>query len=150
MDFSKFDAQVDGAALQKEVEEIKKNGGTGEYTEVPEGSYTGKIEKLEVGATKDGRPMLKVMFRITEGNLKKHCLFMNRVLFGTKNDANMIASAEGWLETLEPESEVIFQSYSQFANLVMDIAEEIEELTFDVDYDPDAFNSITIVDVFED
>lgn len=150
MDFSKFDQQVDGAALQKEADEIKKNGGTGEYKEVPFGEYTGKMEKLEVGATKDGRPMLKVMFRITEGEMKKHCVFMNRVLFGTKNDANMIASAEGWLETLEPESPITFESYSQFANLVMDIAEEIESLTYDITYDPDAFNSIEVYGVYED
>lgn len=152
MDFSKFDKQVDLDQLKKDAEEIKKNGGTGDFPEIEEGIYHGKMEKLEVGQTKDGRPMLKVQFRITEGNHKKACLFMNRVLFGTKNDANMIASALGWLETLEPSEEVgpvIFTSYSQFNDLVLDIAEDIEELEYDVDYDPDAFNNISIVEVFD-
>ena len=151
-DFSKFDKQIDLAQLRKEAEEIKKNGGTGEYPEIEEGIYRGKFEKLEVGTTKDGRPMLRAMFRITEGQHKKQCLFMNRVLFGTKNDANMIASAEGWLETLEPSEDVgdvIFRGYSEFADLVMDIAEDISELEYDVNYDPDAFNSITIEEVYE-
>ena len=151
-DFSKFDEQIDLAQLRKEAEEIKKNGGTGEYPEIEEGIYRGKFEKLEVGTTKDGRPMLRAMFRITEGQHKKQCLFMNRVLYGTKNDANMIASAEGWLETLEPSEdvgEVIFLGYSEFADLVMDIAEDISELEYDVNYDPDAFNSITIEEVYE-
>lgn len=151
-DFSKFDKQIDLAQLRKEAEEIKKNGGTGEYPEIEEGIYRGKFEKLEVGTTKDGRPMLRVMFRITEGQHKKQCLFMNRVLYGTKNDANMIASAEGWLETLEPSEDVgdvIFRGYSEFADLVMDIAEDISELEYDVNYDPDAFNSITIEEVYE-
>lgn len=151
-DFSKFDKQIDLAQLRKEAEEIKKNGGTGEYPEIEEGIYRGKFEKLEVGTTKDGRPMLRAMFRITEGEHKKQCLFMNRVLFGTKNDANMIASAEGWLETLEPSEDVgdvIFRGYSEFADLVMDIAEDISELEYDVNYDPDAFNSITIEEVYE-
>lgn len=151
-DFSKFDKQIDLAQLRKEAEEIKKNGGTGEYPEIEEGIYRGKFEKLEVGTTKNGRPMLRVMFRITEGQHKKQCLFMNRVLYGTKNDANMIASAEGWLETLEPSEDVgdvIFRGYSEFADLVMDIAEDISELEYDVNYDPDAFNSITIEEVYE-
>lgn len=151
-DFSKFDKQIDLAQLRKEAEEIKKNGGTGEYPEIEEGIYRGKFEKLEVGTTKDERPMLRAMFRITEGQHKKQCLFMNRVLFGTKNDANMIASAEGWLESLEPSEDVgdvIFRGYSEFADLVMDIAEDISELEYDVYYDPDAFNSITIEEVYE-
>lgn len=151
MDFSKFDEQVNLEQLQKDADEIKKNGGTGDYPEIEKGTYTGFVEKLEVGATKDGRPMLKCQFRITGDEHKNSCLFMNRVLYGTKNDANMIASAIGWLETLEPSEDidVKFESYSQFAELVLDIAEDIAELEYEVDYDPDAFNNISITDVFE-
>lgn len=151
-DFSKFDKQVDLKQLRKDAEEIKKNGGTGDFPELPAGSYRTKCENLEVGTTKDGRPMLKAMFRIIEGDHKKQCMFFNRVLFGTKNDANMIATAEGWLETLEPSEDVgpvVFQGYSAFADLVMDIAEDISELEYQVDYDPDSFNSISISEVFE-
>ena len=151
--FSKFNEQVDLKKLKEEAEEIKENGGTGDYPEIEEGVYHGKFENLEVGETKDGRPMLKAMFRITEGERKKSCLFMNRVLYGTKNDANMIASAIGWLETLEPSEDIgdiTFEDYDQFADLVLDIAEDIAELEYDVSYDPDAFNSISIEDVFED
>lgn len=150
--FSKFNEQVDLKKLREESEEIKKNGGTGDYPDIEAGTYHGKFEKLEVKETKDGRPMLSVMFRITEGERKKSCLFMNRVLYGTKNDANMIASAEGWLDSLEPSDEigaVIFEDYDQFADLVLDIAEDIAELEYDVEYDPDAFNSIHIEEVYE-
>lgn len=149
--FAKFNEQVDLKTLKEEAKEIKKNGGTGNYSEIEEGVYYGKFEKLEVKETKDGRPMLSAMFRITEGEHKKSCLFMNRVLFGTKNDANMIASALGWLETLEPSEDidVVFEDYDQFSELVLDIAEDIAELEYDVNYDPDAFNSISIEDVYE-
>ena len=152
MDFSKFDKQVDLGKLKQDAEEIVKNNGTGDYPEIEAGIYHGKFEKLEVGETKDGRPMLKAMFRITQDPHKKSCLFLNRVLYGTKNDANMIASAIGWLETLEPSEDVgpvEFNSYSQFAELVMDIAEDISELEYSVEYDPNAFNSISIEEVFE-
>ena len=151
-DFSKFDKQVDLKQLQKDAAEIKINGGTGDYPELPAGTYRVKVEKLEVGATNDGRPMLKAMFRIIEGQHKKQCIFFNRVLYGTKNDANMIASAEGWLETLEPSEDigdVVFTGYSAFADLVMDIAEDISELEYEVEYDPDTFNSVTISEVYE-
>ena len=149
MDFSKFDSMVDTTKLAEDAAEISKNGGT--YQEIPEGMYHGKFEKLELGTTKDGRPMVKAMFRILEGDFKKSCLFMNRVIYGTKNDANMISSAVGWLMSLEPSEDIVveFTSYSQFNNLIMDIAEDISELEYDVYYDPEAFNNISIDSVYD-
>lgn len=161
MDFSKFDEQVNMDQLQKDIEEAKENGGTGDYPEAPKGTYEGFIEKMEIGETKDKRPMFKVMFRVTEGvseeaeeyvsgfKKKKPCLFMNRVLFGTKNDGNMIQSVIGWLEKLESETPIVFESYSQFNDLVLDLAEECEELGMEIEYDPDSFNNISINEVWE-
>ena len=152
MDFSKFDKEVDLDQLKKDADEIVKNGGTGDYPEIEAGTYHGKFEKLEIAETKDGRPMLKAMFRITQDPHKKQCLFMNRVLYGTKNDANMIASSVGWLNSLEPSEDVgdvEFVSFSQFNDLVLDIAEDISELEYDVEYDPDAFNTISVSAVYD-
>lgn len=153
MDFSKFDQQVDLNKLKEDAEEIKKNGGTGDFPEVEEGTYETKIEKLEIKSTKDGRPMLSAMFRILNGQkFGNQCLFFNRVLYGTKNDANMIAGALTWLEELEPSEEVgpiIFQSYSQFNELVLDIAEDVADLEYKVYYDPEAFNPIKIKEVYD-
>jgi hypothetical protein len=156
MDFSKFDEQVDLNKLQKDAEEAAKNG-MGEYPEIEDGTYTGKFEKLELGETKDGRPMFKAMFRITEGEHKKSCLFMNRVIYGTKNDANMIASVSGFLYKLEAEDEngtpidTSFHSYAQFADMILDVAEAIEDmgLEYEIEYKKDAFNNISIVEVFD-
>lgn len=149
MDFSKFDTLINQDELAKQLEEAKNNPQQTDK-EVPEGSYTVKIEKMELGATKDGRPMFKVQCRILEGEFKKWCLFMNRVIYGTKNDANMIQSVIGWLEKLEPSVDVEFKNYSQFADLVLDIFEEVADaVELDVHYDPDAFNSISISDVFD-
>mgnify|MGYP003300656451 CR=1 FL=1 len=149
MDFSKFDTLINQDELAKQLEEAKNNPQQTDK-EVPEGNYTVKIEKMELGATKDGRPMFKVQCRILEGEFKKWCLFMNRVIYGTKNDANMINSVIGWLEKLEPCVNVEFKNYSQFADLVLDIFEEVADaVELDVHYDPDAFNSISISDVFD-
>jgi hypothetical protein len=149
MDFTKFDNAINGADLQKQLEEAKNNAPQTDR-EVPEDNYTVKIEKMEVGATKDGRPMFKVQCRILDGEFKKWCVFMNRVIYGTKNDANMINSVIGWLEKLESGIDVEFKSYTQFSELVLDIFEEVaDSVELDVDYDPNAFNSISIKDVFD-
>lgn len=109
--------------------------------------------------------MFKVMLRVVEAGEeataevteylshfknKMPCLFMNRVIYGTKNDANMIASVLGWLDKLEPETKPFFKNYSQFCENVLDIFEECANaIELDVNYDPDAFNSIEINEVFD-
>ena len=164
MDFSKFNMNVNGDELAKQLEEAKNNN-QGESLETPAGSYVAKIEKMEVGATKDGRPMFKVQLRVIEAGdeatdevieylshfkNKKPCLFMNRVLYGTKNDIGMISSVIGWLQKLEPSVTVEFKNYSQFADLVLDIFEEVaDSVELGVSYDPEAFNSISIEEVFD-
>lgn len=153
MDLSKFDQQVDLEALKADAEEAKKNGGLGEYPDLEDGTYVVKVEKMEVGETKDGRPMFKAMFRIVEGEHEKHCIFMNRVIYGTKNDASMIASVVTFLENLEPSEDVgdiVFDSYSQFADLVLDVMEDIDgALEYEIEYKKDVFNNVSIKDVFE-
>lgn len=148
IDFSKFDEQVNSTQLAADIKAAGENNQ--EFEETPDGVYVCKVENLEIGETKDGRPMLKAMFRIIEGDMKKRCLFANRVLFGTKNDANMIASAIGFLKSLDSGIDVVFENYSQFAELVLDIAEEIDGvLEYEVEYEKDAFQSIKITEVFE-
>ena len=149
MDFSKFDATINSEDLTKQINEAKNNAPQTDR-EVPAGTYTVKIEKMEVRATKDGRPMFAVQCRILDGEFKKWCIFMNRVLAGTKNDANMIASVLGWLDKLETETKPDFKSYTQFVDNVLDIFEEVADaVELDVEYDADKFNSITILEVFD-
>lgn len=146
--FSKFNSNLE--EIKKQMEEAKKNPNN-TASETPAGEYNVKVERLEVKPTKDGRPMLSAMFRIQEGKQRKRCIFFNRVLAGTKNDGNMIKSAVGWLKSLGPSDdiEVLFEDYDQFDELVMDIAEDVSELSYDIDYDPDKFNSVSVTEVYE-
>lgn len=160
MDFSKFDNNID----TKAIEEAKANPPQGDF-DTPAGNYVVRIEKMELKATKDGRPMFSVMMRVVEAGEKateavteylshfknkKPCIFMNRVIYGTKNDANMIASVLGWLDKLETETKAEFKNYSQFADNVLDIFEEVADaIELDVTYDADKFNSIEINEVFD-
>lgn len=88
---------------------------------------------------------------------KKPCMFFNRKIYGNKesdkwNDGKAIAGVCTWLDKLETETVPEFESYSQFNDCVLDIFEECEEygLLLDVEYDPDAFNPIKILDVYEE
>ena len=159
MDFSKFDKAVNMDQLQKDINEAKENG-YGDFGSLPKGEYIVDLENMEIGATKDGRPMFKVQCRVVEAldaegqeylshfKNKKPCMFMNRVLYGTKNDGNMINSVIGWLNKLDVEAE--FKSYSQFNDLVLDIAEDVvEHVELKVAYDEKAFNSISILEVYD-
>lgn len=150
MDFSKFDEQVNLDQLKADAAEAAKNG-VGDYPEVEDGEYIVKVESMELGETKDGRPMFKVMFRITEGDFNKQCLFMNRVVYGTKNDASMIGSVVGFLQNLDSEVQpIVFESYSQLADLILDIMEDIDGvLEYKIEYKKDAFNNVSIKEVYE-
>ena len=139
------------SAIAKGVEDAKKNGG-GDFPTIPAGKYEVKLESMEIKGTKadPNRPMLAVSFKILSGEFKNQRLFMNRVLYGTKNDKNMIASAMGFLEKLDSGVPVSFTSYKQFSQLVFDVAEAIDgNLEYAVDYDDSRFNSITVEEVFE-
>ena len=151
IDFDKIDRTVDWKGVNRDVEEAKKNGG-GDFPTIPAGKYEVKVETLEIKGTKadPNRPMLAVSFKILSGEYKNQRIFMNRVLYGTKNDKNMIASAMGFLDKLDSGVPVSFTSYKQFAQLVLDIAEAIDgKLEYAVDYDDTRFNSVSIDEVFE-
>ena len=127
MDFSKIDRSVDLKGLQADVEEAKKNGG-GDFPTIPAGKYEVRLESMEIKGTKadPNRPMLAVSFKILTGEYKNQRIFMNRVLLGTKNDANMIKSAEGWLASLDSGVSTVFEDYKQFNQVVLDVAEAID------------------------
>lgn len=148
--FDKFNQQCDTAEIRKKIEEAKNN--KPENREVPAGTYEGKFEKMELGTTKDGRPMFKVMFRISKGEFKKHCVFMNRVVYGTKNDMNMIASVEGFVNGLisdDIEPLAFNGNYDDFAEQIMDAAEDIDGVPCRIEYDESNFNSINVVDILD-
>lgn len=159
IDWKEFDSKVDMKEIERQKKEAAENGG---FEDIPKGCYIAKIENMELGVTKkDQRPMFKLQMRLIEGcgtaeekflskyKKKKPCVFMNRVMFGTKNDGSMIKSVETFLDKLGLGSPIVFESYKTFADDVMDAAEECEKLEYSIDYDKDQFDTIKIVDVFE-
>lgn len=136
----RFDDLYDVEDLKKNLEEIKQNG-TGDFPEIPVGKYEVKVEKIELGASKAGAPMGKIQFRIVEGDYKKSCLFYNQVLVGKNKETGELTTFglhnfNQFLKSLAPSDdiEVVFEDFDQYADLLLDIAEDVETLTYDVQY----------------
>lgn len=149
MDFSKFNKAVDLEALKHDIHEAEENGGTGNYKEVPHGSYEVKIEKMELKESKKGDPMLSVWFKILNGEFEKSMIFMNQVI----TQGFQIHICNTFLRSLDTGKEIVFDDFEQYANLVMDIHEEIDSLRleFALDYGKTdkGFSTFEITEVFE-
>ena len=152
VDFSAFDAAIDNDALQKEVANAKVN----DYEDVPDGTYIVSIEKMELTMTKEtNKPMFAVQCKIKEGQHKGRMIFFNRVVGGNRNsdkwnDGKAIKSVITWLEKLETETTPEFFNYTDFAECILDIFQEIQGIIeMEVDYAAKKFNPITIKEVFD-
>lgn len=147
IDFSKFDKQVDLDGLKNDVKEAEENGGTGNFKEVPLGTYEVAITKLELGESKKHDPMVKVWFKILEGEYKNSLLFMNQVI----TQGFQIHIVDEFLRSLETDVEIGFESYSQYAQLLMDVYEAVNgNFEYGLKYGENkGFNTFEITEVFE-
>lgn len=149
IDFSKFDAKVDLDALKDDVKKVEEDGGLGEYEEVPVGEYEVRIDKLELGESKSsGNPMVICWFKILEGKFKNSIIFMNQVV----NKPFQIHLVKEFLKSLESTHEIDFESYSQFANLIMDVAEDVmesKEYVLEYGENDKGYKTFEIKDVFD-
>ena len=156
VDFDKFDKMVDQTALKNQMEAAP------EFDDVPKGTYMTDIEKMEIKPTKAGdKLMFAVQLGITETidapkKQDKRKLFFNRVICGNKtterwNDGVAIKGVISWVENLLDEDDIIeFKNYSQFADEILDIYQDIcPSVSLKINYDPDAFNPVSIVEVFD-
>lgn len=156
VDLNKFDQMLNQSELKKQMEAAP------EFDDVPKGTYMAVIDKMEIKETKAGdKLMFAVQLGITETidapkKQDKRKLFFNRVICGNKttdkwNDGVAIKGVITWVEKLLDEGETLeFKNYSQFAEEILDIYQDIcPNVTLRIDYDPDAFNPISIVEVFD-
>ena len=156
VDFNKFDKMVDSKELKKQMDAAP------EFDDVPKGTYICDIDKMEIKPTKDGsKLMFAVQLGITETveapkKQDKRKVFFNRVICGNKtterwNDGVAIKGVISWVEKLLDENDTIeFKNYSQFADEILDIYQDIcPSVAVKINYDPDAFNIVTIAEVFD-
>ncbi len=147
IDFNKWNKEFGGAEAVDELKKAKEKDQ--EYAEVPDGTYTCGLDKLELGETKDGRPMVKAQFRIKEGKHKKQCLFYNQVFtrgFPQHKALEFLRSMN-----IFDSSEVDFDGdFAKFNDLLLDMAEEAADIDFEVTKEKDGeYTRLSITDVFD-
>lgn len=148
VDFSKFDQSVDLEGLKKDIEDVEKNGGSGDFEDVPLGEYEVKITKLEQVLSKKGDPMFTCWFKVLSGQYKDRLIFMNQVI----TQPFQIHIVKEFLKRLDSDFDVDFESYNQFAQLILDIHENIDGvLEYALEYGETnkGFSTFKIKDVFE-
>lgn len=148
MDFSKFDKAVDLDGLKKDYEEAKENGGTGNRPDVPHGTYEVNIKKLELTVSKKGDPMVSVWFKILNGEFKNSLIFMNQVV----TQGFQLHIVNEFLRDLASSYEIDFESYTQYAKLLMDVHEDIDgkfEYALKYAENDKGYNTFKIEEVFE-
>ena len=156
VDFSKFDQTINKEQLRKDMEAASNQ----EFDEVPKGTYIISIDRMEVKPTKAGD---KLMFAV-QANIKetvsapkkqdKRKIFFNRVICGNRvtekwNDGAAIKGVITWIEDLTGEK-LEFVSYSQLSEDVVSVVQDFADvMEAKVEYDPEAFNPISIKEVFD-
>lgn len=140
--WEKFDKEIDDET-RKQIETAENT----EFAEVPHGDYEVKISNMELKLSKNGNPMLTIWFKIVSGDYKNSLIFMNQVL----NIPFQISIANKMLRSLAPFKEITFEKYSQYADLIMDIFEEIDgKFEYALKYgEKKEYNTFEIIDVFE-
>ncbi len=147
--WDEFDKSFDTEALAHDVEEVAANGGT--YKEVPHDTYEVKIEKLELIKSKSkGDPMVTCWMKILEGEYKGSRIFMNQVI--TKDFQIHIVNEflRSLVAEMDEPIDIRFKTYSQYGNLLMDVAEAIDD-NFEYAvryYDKNGYNAFEVEEVY--
>lgn len=148
VNFDKFDKTVDLEGLKNDAKEAQENNG-GNFKEVPHDKYEVEITKLELTLSKKGDPMLACWMKIVEGEYDGSLIFMNQVV--TKGFQIHIANQ--FLRKLVEgmDINVEFESYKQYAEMILDIAEAIDgKREYLVNYsEKKGFNTFDIEEVFD-
>lgn len=153
MDFEKFDEIVDLEGLKADIAAASDGGNSAERKDVPHGTYEVAIEKLELTTTKtSGKPMVSCWFRVlSEGEYLGQMIFMNQVV----SQGFQIHIANEFLRSIAdaPDAPTItFESYSQYAQLIMDVAEYIDgkfEYALRYGQTPKGYDTFEIEEIFE-
>jgi len=126
IDWNKFNKKVDLDAVKEAADTASENS---DYPEIPDGSYEVGVEKMELTTSKAGDPMVTIWFVIEDGDFKGQRLFHNGVI-QPQNDRAVgfqIHRNNELLRALSDDDEVKFEDFAQYADLILDIAEEIIE-----------------------
>ena len=143
--WDQFDNAIDTKAL---AEDVKNSVDSPVYKEVPDGKYEVAVDKLELVSSKGGKPMGTVWFKVLAGDFKGSRIFYNQVL----EQAFQVHTFNEFLRSLDSGAEIEFQSYRQYGELLMDIAERIDkklEYALNYSHNSKGYPVFEVEEVFE-
>lgn len=148
--FDKWNKSIDVAGLKADIAEADKNQNTGDFREVPVGTYECKLEKLELKESKKGDPMVSAWFRILKGDFENSIMFMNQTI----TQGFQISIVNRFLKSLDAvdADKVEFIDYAQYNDLLMDIMEAVDgNLEYLIEYSKSKkdFAVYTVKEVYE-
>ena len=128
--WDEFDKAYDAESLAIDIAEGVENN-SNSYDEVPDGTYEVAITNMEQVVSKSGKPMVNVTMKIIEGDYKGRLIFWHKVItqkfmFRNKYKNGFDDFLESLVSEMENPIEVVFKTYDQHAELVMEIMEAIE------------------------
>lgn len=137
------------------MKEVEENGG-GNFEPIPDGQYEVEVEVMELTTSKAGDPMLKIWFKVLEGEYEGQRIFYNKVM-QPQNDRAFGLQVHQNNEILRAlwdceKDEVKFTGFEDYADLVLDIHEDIEgkfEYLLKKETDDKGYDQFEIEEVFE-
>ena len=144
--WEKFDKKINTKELKDGIKQARENGG-GNYEEVPFGTYEVNVEKIQLIESKKGDPMVSIWFNIIAGNFKNSKIFYNQVI----NQGFQIHLLNEFLRSLDTGVNVEFDSYAQYNEVLMDVAEGTKTLEYALEYGENkkGYPTYKITEVFE-
>lgn len=147
--FDKWNAQIDVEGLKADIAEAD-NGNSGDYKEVPVGTYEVSIDKMELKESSKGDPMVSIWFKILTGDFHNCRLFWNQVI----TRGFQISQIKSFLKSLQAvdDEKIEFQNYAQFNDLILDVYEAVNghlEYLLKYEQNKKGFSKFTVEEVYE-
>lgn len=145
--FDKWNKKVNDDFL-KELD-AQESGQGGTFEKVPYDKYEVAVKKMELKESKNGDPMVQIVFRILTGSYKGKTIMMNQLI----PDTYRIHLCNDFLRSLDSGVDIRFKDYGQYSELVLDVAEAIDkaklEYALEFDENEKGYDKFRITDVFE-
>lgn len=109
-----------------------------EFEQLPDGNYHVCLNSMELGESKNGKPMLKACFQVLSGDYAGQLIFANLILLndnGSKNDSMFVHRCNEFLRGFGINKEAVkLTTLNNYAKLVDEIARTVQEnsLTYGV------------------
>lgn len=160
--FAKWDEAIDNEGLAKDVADAADNG-SGNYEEVPHGTYEVAIKQMELKASKKGDPMVSIWFKVVSDAHKGGIIFFNQVVtqgfqIHIVNELirKLVSEAGDEGADVETQLDAWFTSktqkftYAGYADLILDVFEISDKFEYGLKYEKgkNDFSKYTITDVF--